>query len=124
VDQWPARRRISRPAAGVFWDPLLGDRRLAEGEAMFQQFQDQIGDFLRSSSSLSPITAKGWFKYLPLVGMLPLSTGGARGFDYSAFFSQLTYRKPVFIEGAALRPLLREAVEYPPIETSSGLVLW
>jgi hypothetical protein len=124
VDQWPARRRISRPAAGKFWDPLIGDRRLAEGEAMFHQFQDQMADIVSSGLSLSSITAKGWFKYLPSAGILPLGTGGAKGFDYNTFFSQMTHREPVFIEGAELRPLLREAVEYPPIETSSGLVVW
>jgi hypothetical protein len=125
VDQWAVRRRITRPAADRDWRQLLSDQRLSEGEAMFLQFGDEVDDILASGLPLSQVTARGSFAYLPPVGLLPLSTGAsAKGFDYNAFFSNMTYRKPVFIEGAQLRPLLREALDYPPIDTTTTLVVW
>jgi hypothetical protein len=123
VDAWAVRRRLTRPAAD--WPALLSDQRLSEGEAMFLQFKDEVDDILASSLPLSQVTARGSFAYLPPVGLLPLNAGAsARGFDFDAFFSKMTYRKPIFIEGAQLRPLLREALDYPPIDTATNIVVW
>ncbi len=44
VDLWSVRRRVTRPAAEDQFAPFAGDRRRAEGEAMFLQFQAAISD--------------------------------------------------------------------------------
>ncbi|HYJ03869.1 MAG TPA: hypothetical protein VEX43_01965 [Chthoniobacterales bacterium] len=124
VDQWPARRRISRPAASVLWDPLLGDNRLAEGEAMLAQFQDQIGD-LRAVVNADRTRAVEHFRYLPPVGIVPLANNRfANGFHDELFFDTITRHPLVHIEGARLEALLRAALHYPPVDLNSRVMLW
>jgi hypothetical protein len=72
---------------------------------------------------LEAIAARDRFEYLPPAGLLPIGTGRL-GFNYDTFFSRMTYRHPIFIEGAQLRPLIQEAINYPPIDTGSGVVVW
>lgn len=125
LDMWAVRRRVTAPTAASRWPALTGDRRLAEGEAMFMQFQRQVEEIRANEAGLTAISATQRFDYLPPVGLLPLATGGTpRGFDYTTFFSGLQYRKPIFIEAAQLRPLLEESYRYPPIHTRSKLVVW
>jgi hypothetical protein len=125
VDMWAARRRCTTPSADARFPLLHGDRRAAEGEAMIAQFQEQVDDILLSGESAKQIVARERFAYLPPVGMLPIASGSStRGFDYQTFFKQMTVRKPIFMEGAQLRPLFREAMDYPPLDTGSGVVVW
>lgn len=125
IDLWSVRRRITRPSADNRWPLLTSDRRASEAEAMFLQFQEQIKDMIDSGVTLSQVKAKDRFDYLPPVGLLPISTGGlSKGFDYGAFFNGMTYRKPIFIEGAQIRSLSKEAFDYPPIDTDSDVVVW
>jgi hypothetical protein len=125
VDMWAVRRRIIAPSADSSFPLLTSDRRLAEGEAMFLQFQSQIADMLLAGVPLAPVAARDLFAFLPPVGLLPVGTGGRPlGFNYNNFFSRMTCRNPIFIEGAQLRPLLREGLSYPPIDTNSGVVVW
>ena len=93
---------------------------------MLQQFQDQIQDMLRESGlNLTVGLARDHFKYLPPAGLLPIAGDLLhKGFNYDAFFSGMTTRNPVFIEGAQLRPLLQEAVFYPPLDTAGPVVVW
>jgi hypothetical protein len=125
VDRWAVRRRLTRPSADAAWPLLIADRRAAEAEAMFLQFQEQIEE-MRSNpkENLGAIIAADRFQYLPPVGLLPVGTSGGKGFDYSVFFSQAKFRKPIFIEGAQIRPLVQEAFNYPPIDPNSGAVVW
>ena len=125
VDQWSVRRCLARCGADTLWEPLIGDRRLAEGEAMFLQFQDQVSDMLDSNLLLSQVVANQQFAYLPPVGFLPVDTGPkANGVHYETFFGQMTYREPIFVEGAQLRSVIREAINYPPIDTNGKVVIW
>jgi hypothetical protein len=124
VDMWAVRRRLTAPLADAAYPLLRGDRRAAEGEAMQAQFQAQIDDMRLASLPLAQVAARDWFAYLPAAGLLPIATGPTPGFDYATFFGGMTYRAPVFIEGAQLRSLFREAVDYPPIDTSSAVVVW
>jgi hypothetical protein len=123
VDMWAVRRRIVAPGADATFPLLTGDRRLAEGEAMFLQLQDQLQDMRLNGEILEAIAARDRFEYLPPAGLLPIGTGRL-GFNYDTFFSRMTYRHPIFIEGAQLRPLIQEAINYPPIDTGSGVVVW
>jgi hypothetical protein len=70
VDAWPARRRLIRPAALSGWQGLLGDRRLAEAEARFMQFQGQIDMLMQGNPAA--VRATDHFRYLPPAGFLPV----------------------------------------------------
>lgn len=127
LDMWSVRRRLHSVPAGARCFPLLAsDRRAAETEAMMQQFQEQVQDMLRQPGlNLTASVARDHFKYLPPTGLLPIAGEGLhKGFNYDVFFSGMTIRNPVFIEGAQLRPLLQEAVCYPPLDTAGPVFVW
>src|SRR5262249_31729228 len=68
---------------------------------------------------------RNYFRYLPPLGILPLASGpSAGGFDELRFFTGLTYRNPVYVEGAKLQPLVRESRAYGPIDLTSGEMFW
>ena len=140
IDQWSVRRRpVSRPLTGS-WPLYFSQRRRAEGEAIFEQFQDQLNQLLTNSSqSLLPqLTAAGWFRYLPAAGMIPVNSGyvtrymqenGAAkfavsspssGIDPSIFLAGVTCRKPAFIEGAQMVNIFSDSHIYPPIDVARG----
>jgi hypothetical protein len=122
VDLWSVRRRLGRRSTDHASSFLTSERTTREGEAMYLQFQSQLKDLVSSGVTLSQVKAKDFFKFLPAAGMLPI--GGAGGFDYTNFFNGITFRQPIFIEGAQLRPLFQESFEYPPVDTSSGLAVY
>lgn len=79
VDAWSARRRLVRPGAwdGLTgskddWSGLLSDKRIAEGQARFLQFQHQIDAFLDTGKAGS-VKASDYFRFLPPVGFLPIN---------------------------------------------------
>jgi hypothetical protein len=122
IDLWSVRRRLGRRLADKTWSFLTSERTTREGEAMYLQFQSQLKELIGSGLTLSQVKAKDHFGHLPAAGLLPI--GGTGGFDYATFFNQITFRQPIFIEGAQLRPLFQESFEYPPIDTSSEVVVW
>jgi hypothetical protein len=125
VDRWAVRRRLTRPSADAAWPLLIADRRAAEGEAMFLQFQEQVQDVILGEKNPESIIATQRFDYLPPVGVLPLTAGNRlKGFDEQRFFEGLTYRPSEFIEGAQLYALIRTAALYPALELKSGVMLW
>ncbi|HXI24267.1 MAG TPA: hypothetical protein VNG71_10435 [Pyrinomonadaceae bacterium] len=122
IDMWSVRRRIVPSSADKVWPLLTSGRRASEGEAMFLQFQAQITELMASGANLSGTKAGDIFGYLPPVGILPV--GSSTSFNYDVFFSEMTSRDPIFIEGAQLGPLIREAVHYPPVDTAAQIVVW
>ena len=122
IDMWSVRRRLARRLVDKNWPFLTSERTTREGEAMYLQFQNQLKDLTGFGLTLSQVRARDHFGHLPAAGFLPI--GGPGGFDYPTFFNEMTFRQPIFIEGAQLRPLFQEAFEYPPIDTGSGVVVW
>jgi len=117
VDMWSVRRRPTRRAGFDRWSPVLDDRRECEGEATFQQFQNQIENLLASESSPQLLGAKDYFRYLPPVGIIPLTlTASSDGFDFLTFFAGVTFHDPVFADGARVACLVRESWNYPPVD--------
>jgi hypothetical protein len=117
VDMWSARRRPTRRAVFDRWSPILDDRHASEGEATFQQFQNQIEQLLASETSPQRIRAKDYFRYLPPVGIIPITlTSSSDGFDSLTFFNDLTHHDAVFTDGAKVARLLRTACDYPPVD--------
>lgn len=125
LDMWSVRRRLLDPAATDPWRMIAGERRLAETEAMLLQFQDQLAELRRTSVSTQRVVATDTFKYLPPVGIIPtFSAQAATGFSYQVFFQNLTYRDPIFIEGAKVELLLRQSLTCKPIDVTSGEMVW
>lgn len=123
VDLWSVRRRLTRRAAEGDWASVVADRRRAEGEAMFLQFQAQIDDLVAGPSPQFAAVGN-WFERLPPVGILPIAGGARPGVDVPTFFAGLTTRGPAFVEGARLQPLLRGALGFAPIPLGSDELIW
>jgi hypothetical protein len=137
VDMWSVRRRVSAQNKSLAWPLAVDDRRQAEGEAMFLQFQDQMDEMFKANpSELEKMKATSYFRYLPPAGILPLAAKkGSQGIKLVNFASGLTLRDKaileilafpdrIFMEGAKLGPLLREAAKYPPIDLKSRELIW
>ena len=125
VDMWSVRRRITKPSTDQDWALLTSARRIAEGEAMFLQFQQHIQDIRLNQGTLETMVATDRFEYLPPVGLLPVGgVRSSRGFDYKSFFRNKTFREPTHVESARVNELFHEALLYPPIELSSPEMLW
>ncbi len=130
VDMWSVRRRITAPSAGTIawpssdrasspgearrWAMLATDRRKAEGEAMFMQFQEQImGLRFSPNLDLATVTATDYFSYLPPVGVVPV---GPDGFNAADFFGDRASNDVSLLDGVQLQGLLREASDADPID--------
>lgn len=129
VDMWSVRRPVFPQAATEMWVPVASRRRMAEGLAMFLQFQEQIEDMVEfgvGGAALTSIVATDYFQYLPAAGLIPLPDNSppTRGFDYHSFFAQRTYRDPVFVEGSVLESAICRSYSYPPIDFSNEEMLW
>lgn len=74
IDRWSVRRRVTQPGAAQSWGYFTEDRRRAEAEAMFYQFQEQIAAVQQQSSNLPNLAAEKLFQYLPPAGLLPVGT--------------------------------------------------
>jgi hypothetical protein len=125
VDMWSVRRHMIRRSADAGWPLFVSDRRLAEGEAMFLQFQDQIESIRLAGQHLLSMVASTQLDYLPPAGLLPVADrGSSKDFLFQTFFQGVTLREPVHIEGALTRALLQEALAYPPIDLNGDEMLW
>lgn len=139
VDMWSVRRRLVSQRREA--------HRLAEAEATFLQFQDQVKRLTqpeRTQTELAQIRAIDYFRYLPSGGLLPLGgIRGSRGFNSLKFFETRIARSPVYqtlvvggkpvdpliIEGAHVEGLLRRSLTYPPIDLTStnpngNILIW
>jgi hypothetical protein len=116
VDLWSVRRRIVTPAADTRYPVLVGDRRRAEAEAAFLQFQDQIGDLLTAGGSLPTVTAAERFEFLPPVGIVPiLGAGSVVGFDADVFLGDQGSDELATTDAALVPALVRESLAHDPI---------
>jgi hypothetical protein len=119
IDTWSARRRISRPPADAIWEPLIGDRRPREGEAMFSQFAQQMNEIMRNETGLNQIKASNRFIYLPPAGVLSLAKAdGSTVFDADQFFAGQAVHPEIYLGASFVEVLLRDALRYPPINLS------
>jgi hypothetical protein len=140
VDQWSVRRRVATRQFSTPWPFLFGERRQAEAEAMFEQFQEHLNQLQTDSSALqvAQITAAGWFRYLPPAGMIPVNSGyivrymqdsGAAslnvtapssGLDPAIFLKGAALRKPAYINAAQTPAIFCDSRPYPPIDLTGS----
>lgn len=125
LDMWSVRRRVIAPAVDDRFTLLTSDRRRAEGEAMFMQFAEHLDAIRKSSSNPTNITARDYFRYLPPVGIIPLSNGRwSAGFMPNIFFDGITVRDTMYVEGARIPRLIRASWDYPPLDLDTNVMLW
>ena len=117
IDLWAVRRPLSRTSET--FASLVDERRLAVGQAMFQQFQTQIAELL-VKADFATVSAQTHFRYLPPVGIIPVAEEtNLSDAQATKFFAGMTYRSPVFINAARIESLIRESLSYPPIDTQT-----
>lgn len=135
LDQWAVRRRVIVPDTASRWPLLTSDRRRAEAEAMFHQFQAHLESIRTSMSNvqLPALQAISRFRMLPAAGVVPLrSNRWPSGFNENAFFNNIKTRgvastpplMPLVIEGARVGALLRDSFSYPPIDVETEELIW
>lgn len=72
LDNWAARRRITTPdPVPDGWAGVTADRRDADGQARFRQFQDQVAQ-IDAGTQAGRMVAADAFGLLPPVGFLPV----------------------------------------------------
>jgi hypothetical protein len=121
VDLWAVRRRVVAPAGDRLFPLLVGDRRQAESEAMFLQFQAQIADLLAAGGGLGTLTAAERFEFLPPVGMVPITGANAPvGFDPDTFLGDQGSQELATTDAALLPALVHESLGHDPIEVDGG----
>jgi hypothetical protein len=102
---------LTRPPVAEPWPLHVGQRRMAEAEAIFLQFQDQLRSLLNEANP-GTIRAKDRFRYLPGAGYLPLDTGE---FVADTFFDDVQ-TAPAEIDGAFLRWYIEDGMLLDPID--------
>lgn len=116
VDMWAVRRRVTAPVAVTPWDLVLGQRRVAEAEAMFLQFQDQIvaiwQELRGTPGAPAAVQAVSRFRYLPAGGLLPTGPGE---FVADTFFSGLSVEMFELDVGFS-RAMLHQSFYVEPID--------
>jgi hypothetical protein len=121
VDLWAVRRRIVEPAADTRFPTLAGDRRAAEAEAAFLQFQEHVAELTAAGEALSQVHAADHFAFLPAVGIVPIvGKGSLSGFDPDLFLGAQGSDELATLDAAQLRALVRESLAYDPIEVGAG----
>jgi hypothetical protein len=116
IDLWSVRRRVAARSTDARWRLLTADRRDAEAEALFLQFEAHIEEMRARESNLTALRAIDRFVALPPVGLLPLGGAGTSvGLTFEKFFEDLPYRAPTYIAGRQIEAIVQEALRYPPI---------
>lgn len=122
VDEWAVRRRVHRLAGAP--EPVA-DRRRAEGEAAFRQFQAHVADLTApgGATELLPILeARIFFDILPAAGIVPVEPVGPHEENLD-FVNGLTHREAVYVEGAEVARLLDRSFLTPAHRIASGEML-
>lgn len=122
VDMWAVRRRVTQLSPSPIWPVFVSERRLAEAEAVFLQFHEQLDALIQSSpnqAAIASIEAGDHFRYLPPAGLLPVNEGGSGGLDRTTFFTGIPHPDPTFIDGAQVQALFKDSLNYEPIDLSN-----
>ncbi len=107
VDRWAVRRRPMAPASSEPWSPHVGVRRIAEAEAAFLQFQEQLEE-AQAEVSISDVSADSIAAFLPAGGYVPAVKG-----DPGDFFSVFEAYTDVLDEALVRQLLFASFLEEP-----------
>jgi hypothetical protein len=103
VWRWPVRRRIARRNPVTDWAYFTSERRVAEGEAMFFEFQHDLGNQPPAGF------AANRFSFLPPGGVLPPST------TWKTFLGPLAPASITPIDASLWPGLLRDTFAREPV---------
>jgi hypothetical protein len=120
LDLWSVRRRLTPPDPAGRGPAYLDQRRAAESEAMFLQFQAHIRDLAAPARAPADLVAADHFDYLPPLGLLPLAHDGLPGFDPARFFGPQASLELAVTDAALVRSLAHESVHHEPIPVGPG----
>lgn len=104
VWRWPVRRRIARRNPVTDWAYFTSERRVAEGEAMFLEFQNDLGGNPPAGFAGSR------FSILPPGGILPPAT------NWKTFLGSLAPASITPIDASLWPGLLRDTFVREPVE--------
>jgi hypothetical protein len=125
VDLWSVRRQLFPRSADKTWPFLTTSRRRTEAVSMFLEFAEQLDAMRENLPNPAAVRAVDHFRYLPPVGIVPLSTGQfQQGFHKDLFFDTITRHPEVHIEGARIEALMHAALHYPPVDLDSHVMIW
>lgn len=120
IDEWSVRRRVARASADALWDSVGGDCRLAQGEAVFAQFQQQMAEILQTGSGTTRAAAQD-FVALPPVGIVPVrDTGSAGGVDLQTFLGSFGSTDVALLEAEGFGALRAQSCRHQPVALQSG----
>jgi hypothetical protein len=135
IDMGSVRRRPVLGPPSQYWPLAPGGGYPLNEEMISLQFQEHISQTLSQLLTLNLAQDKfaalritDYFRYLPTVGMIPLSgTFGSStilaGFN-TKFLDGVVHRDPVFIEGAKVEHIIRMSLSYQPIDLGKQEMLW
>jgi hypothetical protein len=116
VDLWSVRRSPASPLVAPAWPFHAGARRMAEAQAMFLQFQEQLHEMELGGKRLALVRAKEYFRFLPPGGYVSTAPGT---FSIEEFFRDLDFDR-VPVDRATLRRLIRHSLFLEPIDLASA----
>ena len=116
VDTWSVRRRSLALPQHEDWPLLIAERRRAEDEARWLQFQEQIASLAARPGGLAGIQAATVLRFIPAVGLLPSTTAAANQFLAGA----ANLSGPLAIPGAQLIDTLRQGRAYPYLDLAAN----
>ena len=111
VDNWSVRRQVTPRTATQPWQVFRSPRRASEAEAMFLQFQEQLGSLVQAQQLTSASRAVERFKLLPPAGILP---GITNKFDWRTFLGVHAPAYATRIDSGLLTSILAEALSSSP----------
>jgi len=127
IDMWSVRRMLIAPKPNLAWSYFTSNRRRAEAEAMFLQFQNQIDD-LRGGANPIQTQLIDRFRYLPPVGVIPLAENGfTNGFHRDLIWQSVFRHSDIYVEGSRLEQILQAGFNYPPVDLQAPdgpVMLW
>lgn len=112
IDNHAVRRRATRlPVAGD-WQLFADDRREAEGEALFLDFQEQLAAIAKPLASAKAVRAADFMSALPAAGILPV---GPNAFDWTKFLGSAAPATTYDLDRGLVRSVLRRSFRQEPV---------
>jgi hypothetical protein len=116
LDMWSARRRVFVPTDNRL-SHFFNARRLAETEARFFQFQEQVVALIGAQTTPTRLVATEAFRFLPAVGLVPLRSGRApAGVASERFFTNKSFGPPRLMSGDKLHSLFHQSLFHRAID--------
>lgn len=119
LDQWAVRRRLVFDPLAASLGQVAAPRGLAEAEAAFFQFQDQLADLAQAvkPATVASLKAADYFDFLPPAGYLPVSGGGTA---WKGFLGLHAPAVETSLHEGLAPALIRQALFHAPVRLVAG----